>query len=164
MMCNNIRNKARTREADNNKRSRFRRMSDKSMLTSDDMMSHAHKTDITIGTPERADWVNEMNETSAHTNFLHHLADMSSVQGSTGFPGRDRGASMPAALGNAVHNSVEDICNLDIADRDDDEVGWMPPTAKAILDRHRKIEKDGFMATPRHPRWKMNSSHRPTMA
>ena len=30
----------------------------------------------------------------------------------------------------------------------------MPPTARAILDRHWKIEKDGFMATPRHPRWK----------
>ena len=28
-------------------------------------------------------------------------------------------------MGNAVHNSVEDICNLDISDREDDEVGLL---------------------------------------
>ena len=61
---------------------------------------------------------------------------------------------MPAAMGNAVHNSVEDICNLDISDREDDKVGWLPPTAKEILDRHWQIEKDNFLGTPRHPRWK----------
>ena len=61
---------------------------------------------------------------------------------------------MPASLGNAVHNSVEDICNLDLSGRDSDESGWMTPTAKAILDRHWKIEKESFLATPRHPRWK----------
>jgi hypothetical protein len=68
--------------------------------------------------------------------------------------GLPRKASMPAAMGNAVHNSVEDICNLDISDREDDEVGWLPPTAKEILDRHWQIEKDNFLGTPRHPRWK----------
>ena len=31
---------------------------------------------------------------------------------------------MPASLGNAVHNSVEDICNLDLSGRDSDEI-WM---------------------------------------
>ena len=51
---------------------------------------------------------------------------------------------MPASLGNAVHNSVEDICNLDLSGRDSDESGWMTPTAKAILDRHWKIEKSLF--------------------
>jgi hypothetical protein len=61
---------------------------------------------------------------------------------------------MPAALGNAVHNSVEDLCNLDVSDRDDDEMEWLPATAKAVLDRHWQIEKDNFLGTPRHPRWK----------
>ena len=63
---------------------------------------------------------------------------------------------MPAALGNAVHNSVEDLCNLDLADREDDESDWLPATAKAVLDRHWQIEKDNFLKEnfPRHPRWK----------
>ena len=65
-----------------------------------------------------------------------------------------RKASMPASMGTAVHNSVEDLCNLDIEGRESDETGWLPPTAKAILDRHWQIEKDIFMETPRHPRWK----------
>ena len=65
-----------------------------------------------------------------------------------------RKASMPASMGTAVHNSVEDLCNLDIEDRGPDEVEWLPPTAKAILDRHWQIEKEIFMETPRHPRWK----------
>ena len=68
--------------------------------------------------------------------------------------GLPRKASMPAALGNAVHNSVEDLCNLDLADREDDEAGWLPATAKAVLDRHWQIEKDNFLETTRHPRWK----------
>lgn len=68
--------------------------------------------------------------------------------------GLPRKASMPAALGNAVHNSVEDLCNLNLLERDDDEVGWLPATAKAVLDRHWQIEKDNFLGTPRHPRWK----------
>mgnify|MGYP005715615507 FL=1 len=33
-------------------------------------------------------------------------------------------------------------------------MGWLPPTAKAILDRHWQIEKEIFLETPRHPRWK----------
>ncbi|DAC67780.1 MAG TPA: hypothetical protein D7I15_00505, partial [Candidatus Poseidoniales archaeon] len=61
---------------------------------------------------------------------------------------------MPAAMGNAVHNSVEDLCNLDLNDRDNDESDWLPATAKAVLDRHWQIEKDNFLETPRHPRWK----------
>ena len=60
---------------------------------------------------------------------------------------------MPAALGNAVHNSVEDLCNLDLSGREDGESDWLPATAKAVLDRHWKIEKDNFLETPRHPRW-----------
>ena len=65
-----------------------------------------------------------------------------------------RKASMPAAMGTAVHNSVEDLCNLDLSDREDSEDGWLPPTSKAVLDRHWTLERDIFLATPRHPRWK----------
>jgi len=65
-----------------------------------------------------------------------------------------RKASMPAAMGTAVHNSVEDLCNLDLSDKDDSEIGWLPPTSKAVLDRHWALERDIFLATPRHPRWK----------
>ena len=65
-----------------------------------------------------------------------------------------RKASMPAAMGTAVHNSVEDLCNLDLSDREDSEDGWLPPTSKAVLDRHWSLERDIFLATPRHPRWK----------
>ena len=32
---------------------------------------------------------------------------------------------MAASMGTAIHNSVEDLCNLDISDRDDDETGWL---------------------------------------
>jgi hypothetical protein len=68
--------------------------------------------------------------------------------------GLPRKASMPAALGNAVHNSVEDLCNLELSSQDDDDIGWLAATAKAVLDRHWQIEKDNFLGTPRHPRWK----------
>ena len=65
-----------------------------------------------------------------------------------------RKAGMAATIGTAVHDSVEDMCNLDISSRDADEVGWLPPTAKAILDLHWQKEKDIFMSTPRHPAFK----------
>ena len=61
---------------------------------------------------------------------------------------------MPAAMGTAVHNSVEDLCILDSSDREDSEDGWLPPTSKAVLDRHWALERDIFLGTPRHPRWK----------
>ena len=61
-----------------------------------------------------------------------------------------RKAGMAATIGTAVHDSVEDMCNLDISSRDADEVGWLPPTAKAILDLHWQKEKDIFMGTPLH--------------
>jgi len=65
-----------------------------------------------------------------------------------------RKASMPASLGNAVHNSVEDICNLDLSKRDDSEVGWLSKSMKEILDKHWEIERKIFLETPRRPRWK----------
>ncbi len=123
------------------------------MPTSDDMMCHDWETDITIGMAEGI----EMDE-----NFRAHQLSPSSWNRYEQCPRKywlsrqklPRKASMPASLGNAVHNSVEDICNLDLNGRDTDESGWMTPTAKAILDRHWKIERESFLATPRHPRWK----------
>ena len=61
---------------------------------------------------------------------------------------------MPASLGTAIHNTVEDLCNLDISNRDEDEVGWFHSTAKDVLERNWKAERKQFMDTPRHPRWK----------
>ena len=66
-------------------------------------------------------------------------------------------ASMAASLGTAIHNSVEDLCNLDISDRDAGEVGWLHSTARDVLEGNWKAERDEFMQTPRHPRWKRES-------
>ena len=56
---------------------------------------------------------------------------------------------MASAIGTAVHNSVEDMCNIDLSDRDGDESGWLPPTANAILEKQWEQEKEIFLATPR---------------
>tara|TARA_B100000029_G_scaffold124793_1_gene118267 strand:+ start:1855 stop:2895 length:1041 start_codon:yes stop_codon:yes gene_type:complete len=61
---------------------------------------------------------------------------------------------MPASMGTAIHNSVEDLCNLDLSGRESSEVGWLPTTAKGVLEGHWKAEKKIFLDTPRHPRWK----------
>ena len=66
-------------------------------------------------------------------------------------------ASMAASLGTAIHNSVEDLCNLDISDRDAGEVGWLHSTARDVLEGNWKAEREEFMQTPRHPRWKRES-------
>ena len=55
--------------------------------------------------------------------------------------GLPRKASMPASMGTAVHNSLEDLCNLDLGGRDEGQSGWLPSTAKAILDRNWEEEK-----------------------
>ena len=61
---------------------------------------------------------------------------------------------MAASVGTAIHNTVEDLCNLDISDRDGGEVGWLQSTAREVLERNWKAERQEFMETPRHPRWK----------
>ena len=61
---------------------------------------------------------------------------------------------MPASLGTAIHNSVEDLCNLDTSSRGDTEDGWLLSTAKEVLEGNWEIERKLFMDTPRHPRWK----------
>ena len=62
-----------------------------------------------------------------------------------------RKAGMASAIGTAVHNSVEDMCNIDLTGLDGDEVGWLPPTANAILEKQWEQEKEIFLKTPRHP-------------
>ena len=61
---------------------------------------------------------------------------------------------MPASLGTAIHNSVEDLCNLDLSNRKGDEDGWFQSTAKEILEVNWEAERKEFIETPRHPRWK----------
>ena len=61
---------------------------------------------------------------------------------------------MAAALGTAVHDSVEDLCNLDLSSHSDEEVGWLPRTAKQILTRQWEDEREKFFNTARHPKWK----------
>jgi hypothetical protein len=63
-------------------------------------------------------------------------------------------ASMPASMGTAIHNSVEDLCNLELSDREADEVGWLQSTARDVLEGNWESERKEFMDTPRHPRWK----------
>ena len=63
-------------------------------------------------------------------------------------------ASMPASLGTAIHNSVEDLCNLELSDREGSEVGWLQSTARDVLEGNWETERKEFMGTPRHPRWK----------
>ena len=64
---------------------------------------------------------------------------------------------MAASMGTAIHNSVEDLCNLDISDRDDDEIRWLHSSCVEILQNRWEEERTLFLETPRHPRWKDES-------
>ena len=61
---------------------------------------------------------------------------------------------MAASSGTAIHNTVEDLCNLDISDRDEGEMGWLHSTAREVLERNWKAERQEFLGTQRHPRFK----------
>ena len=64
---------------------------------------------------------------------------------------------MAASLGNVIHNSMEEICNLNFNDLNDFEVGWLPKIMKDTIDKHWLIEKEIFLNTPRRPNWKSQS-------
>jgi hypothetical protein len=64
---------------------------------------------------------------------------------------------MPIVIGNAVHNSVEDICNIDMSDRDISEKEWLPKLSAEILSNHWQLQKDIFFEMKRHSGWKKNS-------
>jgi len=68
-----------------------------------------------------------------------------------------RKVGMPIVIGNAIHNSIEDICNFDISGKEDSEMEWLPKLAKDTLSHHWQLQKDIFLETPRHPSWKKNS-------
>jgi len=61
---------------------------------------------------------------------------------------------MAASMGTAIHNSVEDLCNLDISGREDDEIDWLHSSCRETLQRRWEEERRLFSETPRHPRWK----------
>ena len=64
---------------------------------------------------------------------------------------------MPIVIGNAVHNSVEDICNIDMSDRDISEKAWLPKLSAEILSNHWQLQKDIFFEMKRHSGWKKDS-------
>ena len=64
---------------------------------------------------------------------------------------------MAASLGNVIHNSMEEICNLDFEDYDDSKVGWLSTLMKETIDKHWSLEKEIFLNTPRRPSWKPQS-------
>jgi hypothetical protein len=61
---------------------------------------------------------------------------------------------MAASLGTAVHASIEDLLQIDLTGRSDDETHWLPPMAEEFLKKRWEEEKEVFMATPRRPQWK----------
>ena len=65
-----------------------------------------------------------------------------------------RKAGMAASLGTAVHASIEDLLQIDLTGRSDDETHWLPPMAEEFLKKRWEEEKEVFMATPRRPQWK----------
>tara|TARA_Y100000746_G_scaffold225188_1_gene228592 strand:+ start:835 stop:1986 length:1152 start_codon:yes stop_codon:yes gene_type:complete len=68
-----------------------------------------------------------------------------------------RKASMAASMGTAIHNSVEDMCNLDMSGWDDEEIGWLHSSCRETLQKRWEEERTLFSETPRHPRWKDES-------
>ena len=68
-----------------------------------------------------------------------------------------RKASMAASMGTAIHNSVEDLCNLDFSGREHEEIGWFHYSCRETLQKRWEEERRLFSETPRHPRWKDES-------
>ena len=64
--------------------------------------------------------------------------------------GLPRKIGMPIVIGNAVHNSVEDICNIDMSDRDNSEKNWLPKLSAEVLSNHWQLQKNIFFETSRH--------------
>ena len=63
-------------------------------------------------------------------------------------------AGMPASIGTVIHNSVEDLCNLNLELVNTNEDGWFYEVSKEIFQKQWSAEKKIFLATPRHSRWK----------
>ena len=67
-----------------------------------------------------------------------------------------RKTGMAAALGTAVHASIEDLIALDLSNKESAESGWLPQAMEEVLQSRWQEEKESFHATPRHPDWKEN--------
>ena len=65
-----------------------------------------------------------------------------------------RKAGMAASLGTAVHASVEDLLQIDLTNRQDDQIRWLPEVAEIYLKTRWAEEKEIFDNTPRRPMWK----------
>ena len=68
--------------------------------------------------------------------------------------GLPRKTGMAAALGTAVHESIEDLIGVDISKRDPSESNWLPTEAGKFLRERWEKEKKIFFKTPRRPNWK----------
>lgn len=65
-----------------------------------------------------------------------------------------RKTGMAAALGTAVHASIEDLIALDLSGMQDSDARWLPDEMARVLRERWEEEKVNFLATPRHPDWK----------
>ena len=63
-------------------------------------------------------------------------------------------ASMPASIGTVIHNSVEDICNINLEVVNTDKKGWFDEVCMDIFQKQWSKEKKTFLDTPRHSKWK----------
>ena len=63
-------------------------------------------------------------------------------------------ASMPASIGTVIHNSVEDICNINLEVVNTDKKGWFDEVCTDIFQKQWSKEKKTFLDTPRHSKWK----------
>jgi len=67
-----------------------------------------------------------------------------------------RKTGMAAALGTAVHASIEDLIAVDLTGREAASAGWLPDEMERVLLARWEEEKINFHATPRHPDWKQD--------
>ncbi len=61
---------------------------------------------------------------------------------------------MPASIGTVIHNSVEDICNINLEVVNTDKKGWFDEVCTDIFQKQWSKEKKTFLDTPRHSKWK----------
>lgn len=63
-------------------------------------------------------------------------------------------ATMPASVGTVIHNSVEDLCNIDLELMNTGKEAWFKEVSTDIFEKQWSIEKKIFLDTPRHSKWK----------
>lgn len=68
--------------------------------------------------------------------------------------GLPKKSGMAASLGSAVHDSLEDLCNLNLSSIGNLRNGWLMESLEETLRSNWKSERENFLSSPRHPRWK----------